>query len=450
VNATSLSNVGGVRAQLPAAPAVLVPAPSVSHSAPEAPQGLTAARLAPSRIPADMSGASVAPAVRMQRRPSQVPAHLFRSDGAEMHEKTSSVLDMVGMGGGQLLPSDVRADMEAGLGADLSDVRIHTGERAAASAEAVGAAAYTVGNDIVFGVGSYSPGTDEGRRVLAHELAHVQQQRSGPVSGTDAGWGVAVSDPGDSFEREAESTASRLISARSPRAVPGAASPRPAVQRGAASPVVQRALPVAAEVLEIALTATITVQEQAALTQGGLRYQSDKGSRHGDPPQPVDQDYRAMVIHAERRHHIFPNVRASFYVHWQGNKFGEMGGAYVQLSLDESTEFREHGSSLNVEFTVLDTMPKKGDDPRLWSMQWIYEGNFDPYGPGQYAFQGRFEIDAFGGFRVLEHRVRDDSTFIYIGDPAEDYVSHGDNIASATPPPLPPKAKAATPNPPKK
>ena len=444
--------MGGVRTRLPAPPAVLVSAPSVSRSAPETPQSLTVARLAPSRIPADMSGASVAPAVRMQRRrPSQVPARLFRSDGAEMYEKTSPVLDVVGMGGGQLLPPDVRADMEAGLGADLSDVRIHTGKRAAASAEAVGAAAYTVGNDIVFGTGSYSPGTDEGRRVLAHELTHVQQQRIGPVSGTDTGWGVAVSDPGDSFEREAESTASRLISARSPRAVPEAASPRPTVQRGAASAVVQRALPVAAEVLEIALTATITVQEQAALTQGGLRYQSEKGSRHGDPPQPVDQEYRALVIHASRRHPVLPNVRALFYVHWQGNKFGEMGGAYVQLSLDESTEFHEHGSSLGVEFTVLDTMPKKGDDPRLWSMQWIYEGNFDPYGGGQYAFQGKFEIDAFGGFRVLEHRVRDDSSVIsWGGGPAEDYVQHGPNVGSATPPPLPPKAKAAPPNPPKK
>lgn len=438
----------GVRAQRPAPAAVMASAPTASRSALGVPQSSTAAGLAPSRIPVCRSGASAAPALRMQRRPSQVPADLFRSDQAEGYEKTSPVLDVVGTGGGQPLTPDVRADMEAGLGADFSGVRIHTDKRAAASAEAVGAAAYTVGDDIVFGAGSYSPGIDEGRRVLAHELAHVQQQRSGPVSGSDTGWGVAVSDPGDSFEREAESTASQLISARSPRPVPVAASPRPGVHRGAASPVVQRALPVAAEVLEIALTATIAVQEQAAATQGGIHYQSEKGSRHGDPPQPADQEYRALVIHASRNHPLFPNVGARFYVHWQGNKFGEMGGAYVQLSLDESTEFHTHGSSLEVHFTVLDTMPRKGDDPRLWSMQWIYEGNFDPVGGGEYAFQGKFEIDAFGGFKVLEHRVRDDS-FGWGGDPAEDMVEHGSNIASAKPPPLPPKAKA-TPNPPKK
>ena len=133
-----------------------------------------------------------------------------------------------------------------------------------------------------------------------------------------------------------------------------------------------------------------------------------------------------------------PNVRALFYVHWQGNKFGEMGGAYVQLSLEESTEFHEHGSALDAHFTVLDTMPKAGDDPRLWSMQWIYEGNFDPWGPGQWAFSGKFEIDAFGGFRVLEHFVRDDGDEV-TDYAAEEWVRHGPNKASAAPPPKPKK-----------
>jgi hypothetical protein len=144
---------------------------------------------------------------------------------------------------------------------------------------------------------------------------------------------------------------------------------------------------------------------------------------------------------------VLPNVRAAFDIHWQGNEFGEMGGAYVQLALDRSTEFHEHGSSLSVGFTVLDTMPKKGDDPRLWSMQWLYEGDFDPLGGGQFAFNGKFEIDAYGGFRVLEHHVRDDS-FRFDSHPAEDYVQPGDNIASAKPPPLPAKAGANPPPPP--
>lgn len=58
----------------------------------------------------------------------------------------------------------------------FSRVRVHTGEQAAESARAVNARAYTVGNHIVFGAGSYFPETKDGRRLLAHELAHVAQQ----------------------------------------------------------------------------------------------------------------------------------------------------------------------------------------------------------------------------------------------------------------------------------
>lgn len=62
------------------------------------------------------------------------------------------------------------------IGYDFSRVRIHTGEKASASARAVNALAYTVGNDIVFDTGRFAPATTEGRRLLAHELAHVVQQ----------------------------------------------------------------------------------------------------------------------------------------------------------------------------------------------------------------------------------------------------------------------------------
>jgi hypothetical protein len=79
--------------------------------------------------------------------------------------------------------------------------------------------------------------------------------------------GIAVSDPGDSFERAAESTASQLMSAGARSPVAAAAGPQPAPQRGAGLPVVQRALPVAAEVLEIALTVAITVQKQSCAAQ---------------------------------------------------------------------------------------------------------------------------------------------------------------------------------------
>ncbi|WP_395403612.1 DUF4157 domain-containing protein [Arthrobacter sp. UC242_113] len=127
-------------------------------------------------------------------------------------EERSPVLDVVSSGGGQPLEEPVRADMEGRLGHSFSDVRVHTGDAAHDSATSVNAHAYTVGSNIVFQRDKYDPGTDAGRTMLAHELTHVVQQRSGPVDGTATGTGVRVSDPSDRFEREAAATAERAMS----------------------------------------------------------------------------------------------------------------------------------------------------------------------------------------------------------------------------------------------
>jgi len=71
---------------------------------------------------------------------------------------------------GQPLDSDTRVYMEPRFGHDFSKVRVHTDEKAVESAQAVNALAYTVGGDIVFGVGQYAPGTSTGQQLLAHEL----------------------------------------------------------------------------------------------------------------------------------------------------------------------------------------------------------------------------------------------------------------------------------------
>ncbi len=84
--------------------------------------------------------------------------------------------------GGQPLDRATRGFFEPRLNHDLSAVRIHANDTAAGSARAVDAKAYTIGNDIVFGRDEYRPGTESGKHLLAHELAHVTQQPSG--SGT--------------------------------------------------------------------------------------------------------------------------------------------------------------------------------------------------------------------------------------------------------------------------
>jgi hypothetical protein len=125
----------------------------------------------------------------------------------------SSVKDVVGRGGGRPLDDGLRTDMEGRFGTDFGGVRVHTDGQAGASAGAVNAHAYTVGNDIVFGGGRYDPASSTGQRTIAHELTHVVQQRSGPVDGTPAAGGIQLSNPADRFEQAAERNADRVMGA---------------------------------------------------------------------------------------------------------------------------------------------------------------------------------------------------------------------------------------------
>ena len=153
--------------------------------------------------------------------------------------------------GGEALPPGVRQQLEHGLGADLSRVRVHTDAEADRLARAVDATAFTAGTDIFFRARTYDPGSAEGMHLLAHEATHTVQQAAGPVAGRPAGGGVAISDPGDPFEQEANQAASRAMAtvqvsaqsgadpghrtassaaARSPAFIqrgPGGATPRP-------------------------------------------------------------------------------------------------------------------------------------------------------------------------------------------------------------------------------
>jgi hypothetical protein len=108
-------------------------------------------------------------------------------------------------GGGRSLDRDFAAQAGAHLGDSFGDVRVHTDEHAAALSQAVSARAFTVGRDIFFGAGEYSPGTAGGRELLTHELAHVVQQRGAPSGGP-----LTVSQPGDALEREADVAARGL------------------------------------------------------------------------------------------------------------------------------------------------------------------------------------------------------------------------------------------------
>jgi Domain of unknown function (DUF4157) len=123
---------------------------------------------------------------------------------------------------GQPLEAEVRASFEARFGQDFSSVRVHRDAEAAEAARSVSAQAYTAGDQIVFGEGRYAPASSAGRRLLAHELTHVIQQRRVPSSSSPNRKAVAggqaelptVSQPEEDAEREADRAAQEVIDGR--------------------------------------------------------------------------------------------------------------------------------------------------------------------------------------------------------------------------------------------
>jgi Domain of unknown function (DUF4157) len=139
----------------------------------------------------------------IQRRPAHVgdPKGATAAVPSIVHETLRSP--------GQPLDAATRAFMEPRFGHDFSQVRVHTDTKAAESAQAVNALAYTVGQDVVFGHGEYRPSTASGRHLLGHELAHVVQQSRQPTVPSQS-LVVGLSD--SSAEREADKVADSVVS----------------------------------------------------------------------------------------------------------------------------------------------------------------------------------------------------------------------------------------------
>jgi hypothetical protein len=128
---------------------------------------------------------------------------------------------------GQSLDASTRAFMEPRFGRDFSRVRVHTDARAAASALAVNAQAYTVGSDIVFAPGQYEPHTSAGRHLLGHELAHVRQQGENTINRSS----LELDHPESRAELEARATADALMRDEPVKATGGNAGIAPVVHR---------------------------------------------------------------------------------------------------------------------------------------------------------------------------------------------------------------------------
>lgn len=139
------------------------------------------------------------------------------------------LVDRVLRAGGEPLPRETRALLGPRLGHDFGAVRVHADAQAGESARAVNALAYTVGRHVVFAPGQYAPGTHAGRRLLAHELAHVVQQGGREPS---PGTRVPMAPAGTPQERAAERAAGRVDAGGGAAAEPGMETPaHPLLQR---------------------------------------------------------------------------------------------------------------------------------------------------------------------------------------------------------------------------
>ena len=161
-------------------------------------------------------------AERVAERAMQTPSSTFKTNdplGAKPALVQRRVTEAAGGGAsslfgpvlsssGQPLDRATRSFFEARLGHDFSGVRIHADAKAADSARAMHAVAYTTGQDVVFGAGHYAPGTTAGQKLLAHELAHVVQQ-------------TGVQPTGAGITQAQGQIAGASASSRNPQATPG-------------------------------------------------------------------------------------------------------------------------------------------------------------------------------------------------------------------------------------
>ena len=129
------------------------------------------------------------------------------SSPTELDDQTASAITSR-LGHGSVLDAPMAHKAGAVMGTDFSSVNVHTGSDADQLSGQLGAKAFTVGSDIFFRDGAYSPHSHDGQHLLAHELTHVVQQGGSPANIQGK---MSVNDPHDQYETEADSVADQVM-----------------------------------------------------------------------------------------------------------------------------------------------------------------------------------------------------------------------------------------------
>ena len=143
----------------------------------------------------------------VQRFLAQQNAQRSGAGPTEIDEETAVSINSE-RGAGQSLDEGMAAKAGQAMGQDFSDVTVHTDGQSDQLSKQLGAKAFTTGNDIFFREGAYNPGSDDGQRLIAHELTHVVQQGAATPSVQGK---MAVNDPHDQYEAEADHVADKVM-----------------------------------------------------------------------------------------------------------------------------------------------------------------------------------------------------------------------------------------------
>lgn len=325
----------------------------------------------------------------------------------------------IASGRGHSLDTAVQRQLEQGLGANLSDVRVHTDGEADALARAVDAVAFTSGRDIFFRQGAYNPASPEGQWLLAHEAAHVVQQAAGPVAGTPAPGGVAISHPSDSFEEAANRMADAVTSGRSASATSmTGASPAAPIQRQAEgreaaplqTPSDSSALPVQRqgwEVAGVAIAAASFAVQLAPAGSGGFNLTNVqfRYAREQAGPHEVRETSRS-IIHLRS----IKGLGASYaFLHLVLRYDGHnIISAYTRQDVVEGYEGGTLGSEASVTFGAVQS---SGPTEPVTQAYLTFEGFNNPVGPGFQRFSGRILVTGDGRVEPSECRITSGTGF---------------------------------------
>jgi hypothetical protein len=338
------------------------------------------------------------------------------------------------------LPAPLKSGLESLSGFDLSGVRVHTNSSKPAQ---INAFACTQGQDI-----HLAPGQE---KHLPHEGWHVVQQIQGRVKPTIQDMGVTINDD-PRLEREADVMGAMALQKMQVSRNIDDAKFSAHFSQSLSAQSIQRVGPAAAAAAEglfgiagleaveaatLGLTAIPLIQ--GAVSQSGqLAYSADKVSRLMDKePKPFSRRNIHYIFYASVAKPLAPNPAAAlFELVVDSNDYGEMV-AYVRKNMQHTDSFSK--SSFKASFKSLGLYPRKGGekDPRAWPLRYSYEGTYDPYGGGEYDFQGEFIFNAFGMFKILEHKIVNRSFIEALSAGAQKAVDKYEGTATYTVPKLP-------------